>query len=235
MISKIKKTISNIFNPGSILFYPGCTNKYNNPKIKEKYKEILKSLNINTIEIDKILCCGAPAINTGYLNEFETLKNKQLKILKKNQIKKIITLCPTCNLIFNTYYKNEIESKHITQIIAKNKHKINKIYNEKITYHDPCNMSRKNNIINEPRLILETLGFKIIELENNKTKTSCCGAGGELKNNNPKLANLIAKRLLNKVQTKKIVTTCPHCYNHFKENIPKDKKLEIYELSELFK
>jgi Fe-S oxidoreductase len=74
------------------------------------------------------------------------------------------------------------------------------------------------------------LGFKVIELEKNKKDSFCCGAGGGLKGNRPELANNIAKNILDNVKTKKLITTCPMCYAHFKEN---SKDIQVLELSEV--
>lgn len=234
MLSELKKTIANIVDPGNTLYFSGCLTHFTLPYIENKYKKILNNLNIDYITIPKFYCCGSPVINAGYIEDFEKLKNKQIELFKSYGIKKIITNCPSCAYMFNSNFSNTVKAYHITQILAKNLSKINRIHNNKeITYHDPCHLGRKSQITEEPRIILETLGFKVIDFQNSKENTSCCGAGGGLKTNNPKLSNSIAKDLLKQVKTKQLVTTCPMCYKHFTENAPKN--LKIIELSELFK
>ena len=77
---------------------------------------------------------------------------------------------------------------------------------------------------------LNETGFKLIEPSRNKERTFCCGAGGGVKQNSPKIANKIAKKRLEQLGSKKIIVSCPYCYAHLKENV--DNKKKIVELSE---
>lgn len=218
------------FRKGNNLFYPGCLAKYCLKSIANNYALVLQKLGINfTLLKDNEVCCGYPALSSGYKSEFEDLKLKNINIFKKANIKKIITSCPSCYLLFKSYYK-EFKVEHITQVLARYLKNLPVKYEEKITYYDPCILSRKGGIYNEPRAILEALGFEIVELENNKENTVCCGAGGGLKQNLPQVSNKIAKDLLSKVKTKKLITSCALCYKQLKEN---SKDIEILELSQV--
>ena len=233
MLSKIKKKIADLINPGNTLYFPGCLTRFVLPKTEKKYKKILNNLNIDYITIPEFYCCGSPVLNAGYTKDFHKLRDRQIELFKKYDIKKIITNCPSCALSFNTKYGGSIKAYHISEIIAKHIKKLNKIHNnEQITYHDPCHLGRKSKVTRQPRIILEALGLKIEELPDSGENSSCCGAGGGLKTNNPKLSNKIAKTLLKNVKTKRLVTTCPLCYMQFKENSPKG--LEAIEFADLF-
>ncbi len=215
---------------GKTVFYPGCLAKHNLKSIANNYLNILQKLGVDFVLLkDSEVCCGYPALSLGYRPEFEDLRVKNVELFKKNGIKKIITSCPSCYLIFKEYYK-EFKVEHVTQTLVKYLRNLPVKFEEKITYYDPCNLARKGNIVNEPRAILETLGFEIVELESNKENTICCGAGGGLKNNLPSISNKIAKKLLAKVKTKKLITTCPLCCQHLKENT---KNIEVLELSQV--
>jgi Fe-S oxidoreductase len=48
----------------------------------------------------------------------------------------------------------------------------------KITYHDPCYLSRHNHITKEPRSDFEQIGVSLIEMSRHGLKSFCCGAGG---------------------------------------------------------
>lgn len=218
------------FKKGEILFYPGCLAKHQLKTIANNYATVLGKLGIQfTLLKDNEVCCGYPALSLGYKPEFEDLVLKNKEIFKKANIKKIITCCPSCYLVFKKYYP-DIKVEHITQTLAKYLRAFTVKYEGKITYYDPCSLGRKAGISREPRAILEALGFEVQELKNSKESTMCCGAGGGLKQNIPVVSNKIAQKLLSQVKTDKLVTTCALCYFHLKEN---SNKVEILELSQV--
>lgn len=227
-ISIIKQKIKNWFD--NTLYYPGCLTRYAAPELMEKYEQILNKLGINFITLpEQEFCCGSPVIHAGYKPDFDMLVKKNKELFKKYSINKIITNCPACYFIFTKYY-SPITVEHITQTIWINKNKLKIKKYDEISYHDPCHLGRHSNIYDEPRKILEKLGFTVVELEDNKQRSLCCGAGAGLKANNPDLANKIAKKRLLQCKTKKLVTPCPLCYKHLKENA---KEIEVFELSEV--
>ncbi|MBC7073804.1 (Fe-S)-binding protein [Candidatus Parcubacteria bacterium] len=231
---------------GNILYYPGCLTKFVAKDLKEKYEKILRNLGIDFIELSEIeKCCGSPALKAGYTEDFKKLAEENLKIFKEHSVKKIITNCPACFMILKKEYKKllgdkwDIEVEHITQTI-NSKFKIQnsklqpKIKNEKITFHDPCHLGRQMGVYEEPREIIKKLGYEISEMEFKKSESFCCGAGGGVKTNEPELANKIAKERIEqakKTDAKNLITCCPLCYLHLKENA---KDIEVKEFSELF-
>lgn len=213
---------------GNTLYYPGCLTHFVLPEVEENYKKLLSLLGVDFIFVQEFNCCGSPAKNAGYMKDFDDLKARNMQLLKKYNVRKIITSCPACYKVFGENYPVEVE--HITTVVAKNLKKVKAQHNESITYHDPCHLGRHSGIFEEPRVILKYVGFEVEELPENRKSSRCCGAGGGLKGNYPRLADDIAKGLLKDVKTKKLVTTCPMCYVHFKENAP---GLEVLELSEV--
>ncbi len=231
---------------GNTLYYPGCLTKFVAKDLKEKYEKILRNLGIDFIKLEELeLCCGSPALKAGYKEDFKNLAEKNFKIFKDHSVKKIITNCPACFMIFKKYYKEvlgnkwDIEVEHISETInlkfkSQNAKLKFKIQNEKVTFHDPCHLGRQMGVYEEPREVIKKLGYEISEMELNRNESFCCGGGGGVKSNEPELANKIAKDRIEqakKTGAKILVTACPLCYLHLKENA---KELEVKELSELF-
>ncbi len=227
---------------GNILYYPGCLTKFVARDLKEKYEKILKNLGIDFIELEEIeMCCGSPALKAGYFDDFKNLAEKNLKIFKEHSVKKIITNCPACFMILKKYYKEtlnekwDIEVEHITQTIkSKIKSQASNSKKEKITFHDPCHLGRQMGVYEEPREIIKSLGYEILEMDLNRKESFCCGAGGGVKTNEPELANQIAQdriKQAKKTQAEVLCTACPLCYLHLKENA---KDIKVKEISELF-
>lgn len=222
-LDKLKGSISGI--KGTTLYYPGCLTRYSLKPVLAKYKALLSDLGVDYKIIDEFPCCGAPLLNAGYAKDFSEIKDKNLALLKKHKITKIITNCPHCYDIFKNQYFLPVE--HISQTLEAHKHKLAHHGHEEVAYHDPCLLARKNNVVKEPRLLLKQIGFKIIEPSRSREKTFCCGAGGGLKQNSPILANQLAKERLQQLGSKKIIVSCPYCYLHLGENTDKKKVLEL--------
>jgi Fe-S oxidoreductase len=48
---------------------------------------------------------------------------------------------------------------------------------ESVTYHDPCRLGRHGGVIEQPRRLLEALGFDFREADSNGRENYCCGGG----------------------------------------------------------
>ncbi len=215
-------------NFGNTLYYPGCLTHHALPDIERNYEKILRILGVDFIFLPEFNCCGSPVTHAGYRKDFENLKGKNMEFFKKYSINKIITNCPACYKILSGY---GINVEHITQTVWKRIEKIEASHTGKITYHDPCHLGRQSNIYDEPRNILKAIGFEVVELQSSMENSMCCGGGGGLKTNYPELSDGIASDVLKRVKTEKLVTPCPMCYAHFKENAPEG--LKVMELSEV--
>jgi Fe-S oxidoreductase len=49
---------------------------------------------------------------------------------------------------------------------------------ERVTYHDPCNIARAGKITEEPREILKAICADFVEMTPNRRENYCCGGGG---------------------------------------------------------
>lgn len=228
------KKLKDLFSSKNTLYYPGCLTHTVLPEIESNYMKILDRLGMDFIVLkDELNCCGSPVINAGYSKDFDDLKSKNNNLFKQYSVGKIITNCPACYYVLKNRYEN-LEVLHITQVIWQNIKKLNlkTDSSETITYHDPCHLGRHSGIYDEPRGIIRSMGYKINELPRSRAQSLCCGGGAGLRSNYKDLSDTVAKNILKVVKTKRLVTTCPLCYAHLKENT-KRKNIEILEFSEL--
>jgi Fe-S oxidoreductase len=52
------------------------------------------------------------------------------------------------------------------------------VINERVTYHDPCNIARSGWIVDQPREILRAICEEFVEMTPNGRENYCCGGGG---------------------------------------------------------
>jgi Fe-S oxidoreductase len=52
------------------------------------------------------------------------------------------------------------------------------VIQERVTYHDPCNIARNGWITEQPREILRHICADFVDMTPNRTENYCCGGGG---------------------------------------------------------
>lgn len=215
-IENIKQT-GNIFadtevmaplQEGEVPVFVGCQ-FLARPNQTKMYLRLFEKLGIKP-KVVKEVCCGYPMEALGFVKEFEEHKKKFRELFPYDTA---ITLCPTCTVYLNEAYK--IKAKHAMQVIAEKlpQAKIKKLTG-KVTYHDPCDLSRGAKITKEPREIIKQIGLELIEMKYKNNTSRCCGGGGGILVSDNQLSNRIAANRIREAQKTKvdtIVTACATC------------------------
>ncbi len=69
--------------------------------------------------------------------------------------------------------------EYALQVLKEGRLKLNPdIVTERVTYHDPCNISRPGWIVEQPREILKAFCKDFVEMTPNRRDNICCGGGG---------------------------------------------------------
>lgn len=212
-----------------VLYFPGCSAKFEAVEVQKRHEQLLNKFGIRYVKMsDMEVCCGKPALEFGYVEDFKNLVKINTDNFKEKGVNKIITSCPMCYTMFLKHY-GDFEVEHITQTILDNIKKIEKQSDgEQITMFDACNPYKLPELYENPRKILQKLGFRVVELEHNKERSLSCGSS--LKLVSAKTAKTMAEAVLENVKTRRMVTIAPDCYSHLLENNPKVKVIELSEV-----
>ncbi|MEM0088373.1 MAG: (Fe-S)-binding protein [Archaeoglobaceae archaeon] len=149
-------------------------------KVAKRAIELLKMAKVNFAILEKELCCGNDVKAIGEKGLFELLKEKNSKFFEELGVKKIITISPHCYNALKNYYG--IETYHIAQVLLEKVEnaelRFSSTLEARVTYHDPCYLSRHNDVVEEPRTLLSSVpGIELVEMQRNRKLSLCCGGG----------------------------------------------------------
>ncbi|TFG24139.1 MAG: (Fe-S)-binding protein [Promethearchaeota archaeon] len=208
------------------LIFLGCLSKTRYQETCKNAIKIIKQLDPEYVVLDDVPCCGALSYHIGSDSELKNHVEFVNDWFKSNEVSELVTICAGCYNYLSKYYNQflgedfKVDVKHLLQIMAQpeNLSKLNlKNSNKalKVSYHDACHLRNANiPIMEEPRIILDSIeNVELKELDNIKTNSICCGAGGGVysifKENSDHNSKLIFDQLK---RGKLLLTACPFCY-----------------------
>lgn len=207
------------------LYFPGCYLCYD-PRLKKVAQATVKVLNKAGIDFgilgEKENCCGESIRKTGNEDLFKRLAKENIKTFIDSGVKKVIVSSPHCYHTFKNEYPEfsvTFEITHISQLlyrlIGDGRLKIDKAYEKRVTYHDPCYLGRHNNIFEEPRGVLKGIpGIELVEMPDSRLDSLCCGMGGGRvwaeTEKHERFSNLRIDQALGEGATV-LATSCPYC------------------------
>ncbi|HEX7475004.1 MAG TPA: (Fe-S)-binding protein [Dehalococcoidales bacterium] len=192
-------------------------------------------------------CCGRDLLLQGDREGFTALAKANAADFTRHGVKRIITNCPECYSCLKTDYpkitgNNSIQVVSLVEVLAplvKNKKITAGSVSKKVTYHDPCTLGRGLRVFDEPRQLLAAApGLQLVEMENNREKSLCCGAN-PWANCGTVNRQIQGQRLdqAKAVGAEILVTACPKCQIHLKcaqKNADgKSAQIEIRDLASL--
>ncbi len=171
-----------------ILWWVGCApaTDARAQKTALAFAEILNTAGVNYAVLGEgEQCTGDSARRAGKEDIFFGLATANVEILNEVAPKRIVTTCPHClHTLKNEYpafggnYTVIHHTQLINELVGAGRLKLKSDAAQKITLHDPCYLSRHNDITAEPRQTLQLVNASLVEMPRNGKKSFCCGAGG---------------------------------------------------------
>ena len=94
----------------------------------------------------------------------------------------------------------------------------------KLTYHDPCQISRRGGVIDEPRRLIDMVSDNFVEMPDHGKMNWCCGAGGGVSAN--ERADEIRLKVFQRkkdqfdaIRPDAIVSACSNCRIHLEDGL----------------
>ena len=236
--SSVPEPVEGLTKPKTVpevMYFAGCMTHLT-PRIIKSIEKVFKAAGVDYIFADRDggICCGRPLMLAGKTEAaYETISANRRMILSSG-CRTLVLSCPICYKIFKDEYALEgVVVLHYTQFIKRltdeGKLKL-KVGDERIVYHDPCELGRGCGVYKEPREVLSKVGILVKAAKEGDESICCGGSLGSLtldardraKITESSVANLMA----NDPQT--IVTACPLCLKTFSESAPDSVKIQDF-------
>ncbi|MBI4746622.1 MAG: (Fe-S)-binding protein [Deltaproteobacteria bacterium] len=221
-----------------VAWFKSCGFNYLLPETGEATIKLIEGLGYEVV-IPENNCCGLPPYAHGYTEVSKDLARKNIEALERHEI--VLTECGSCSsflkeyaellsdelvyaerarrvservvdsneFIFNVLTGTVPNLRPLDKLVARNSGTVPTL---KVTYHDPCHLSRYQGITREPREIIKSIpGIEFIELPE---ADWCCGGAGSYGITNNEISMKILERKINNIKKTGadiLVTSCPAC------------------------
>ena len=230
--SNLPGGLGEIKKKAEVVWFVGCVSSFFPMayKIPQSMIQILGRSGIDfTVMGGKEWCCGFPLYTGGMSDSIRELAVHNLESVLATGAKTLVSTCASC---FHTWkhiypemlsnFPDDLEVLHATEYLARlvetERIKLGPV-ERVITYHDPCDLGKRNGIFDEPRYVLEKIpGIELREMANHRQNSLCCGGGGNVEAFSPEAVSQAAKnRLGQAVDTgaEYIVSACQQCMRTF--------------------
>jgi len=220
-----------------VLYFVGCSASYTHPEIARATAKILNASGTPFMLLPDEWCCGNTLYSVGMIDEAQKLAKRNIEAVKKTGAKTLLTSCAEGYRMWKVDYPKILNmstddlgfkvvhlTEYVDELVKKGTLKLAKRIDLRLTYHDPCSLSRlsepwvpwkgerglwgvvspplerrrgTNGIYQPPRDVLQSIpGVKLVEMPRMRENAFCCGAGRGTKEAFPDFASWAAEQRL---------------------------------------
>lgn len=210
-------------------YFIGCAINFAMPEVGAATIEFLTRCGCDVVPIDNC-CCGLPAYPYGDLEAVRHLARKNLDAFEKLDVDVIVSDCSSCSSFLKDYprrFSNDPETRERAEKISKKIRDFAEFAAEldpivatpmeraKVTFHDPCHLSRYQGIKKQPRKLLRATPN--VDLAEMPESDWCCGGAGSYCIAHYELSERTLDRKMSRLEgvgADVLATTCPSCLMH---------------------
>ena len=228
----------------AVVYFVGCVASFFPmvQTIPQNLVRIMEAAHVDfTILGGEEWCCGFPLIGAGVPERMGEMIEHNLEKVKALGAKTVVFSCPSCYRTWNEFYPTDLELLHDSQflqrMIGDGTIHLGELKTT-VTYHDPCDLGRNSGVYDAPRQVLKAIpGLTLVELENNRAQSVCCGGGGNVEMADADLSGKVAQKKIAEIQrtgAKTVVTSCQQCVRTIKARVRRQKvDLNVLDITEL--
>ena len=249
--SNLPGKLGELKRQAEVLWYVGCVSSFYPMayKIPQSMVQILGRSGVDfTLLGGEEWCCGFPLHTGGMSDKVRELGAHNLDRVRATGAKTLVSTCASCYHTWKHIYPeilpdfpDDLEVLHGTEYLARlvesGRLKLGPV-ERVITYHDPCDLGKRNDILDEPRYVLEHIpGIELREMVSHHRNSLCCGGGGNVETFSPDTVNEAARRRLEQAQStgaKYIISACQQCMRTLFNGARKNKiRVRVADISQI--
>jgi Fe-S oxidoreductase len=127
----------------------------------------------------------------------------------------------------------------LDQLRREGRLKLDSTIEDRLSFHDPCNITRRGGVLQPPRELLKLVAPNFVEMTEHGAMNWCCGGGGGVSSN--ERANElrlqvfgVKKRQLDEVNVDTLVTSCSNCRHMLEDGLEENEMdIELIGITEL--
>lgn len=227
-----------------VIYFTGCTAAFFPlaQRIPIALVEIFAAAGVDfTLLGSEEWCCGFPLLGAGLPEMVQESMDHNLAAVRAKRANTVVFACPSCYLMWKEHYPPEFRLVHATEYLDEllSRRRLSlKPQNQRVTYHDPCDLGRGGRVFEAPRRVIRALpGVTLLEMFHNRERCSCCGGGGNLEMIDPELSAKIAGDKIAQARAtgaQTIVTSCQQCVRTMATFVRRNNiDLAVLDLSQL--
>ncbi|HIE08513.1 MAG TPA: (Fe-S)-binding protein, partial [Armatimonadetes bacterium] len=225
-------------NPkGRVLLFSGCAFSRLMPQVARASLEALLRAGFEVLNPRDLRCCGAPAEHMGMHDLVERLVEHNRRAIGMRSPDIVATPCASCGLTLKKHLKGEpYEVLDLSELLVREGfERPGGQVPLRVTYHDPCHLSRGQGIKDQPREILGSIpGVEFVEMEE---PCRCCGGAGLFFALFPDLSVAIGEfkaEAVREAGAEVLATWCPSCMMQLRDIMRRTKtKVAVRHVLEL--
>jgi Fe-S oxidoreductase len=208
------------------VYFVGCVTSYT-PTMRPvggAVSTILDAAGEDWTMLNDEWCCGVPQKFGGGIKTLREFAAHNVEAIESAGAERVVFNCPGCYRMFKHEYPKVLGHElnfslvHLTELVNEyvesGKIKLTGKMDQRLTWHDPCELSRLLGIVDEPRNVLKNVATDFVELPEAKFNSHCCGGGGLYKAVDTKKSINIANRRVEQAENAGAATLasgCPSC------------------------
>ncbi|MDH7485836.1 MAG: (Fe-S)-binding protein [Anaerolineae bacterium] len=235
-----------------VLLFTGCVSSFYPMAytIPQSFVQILEQAGVTyTTMGGEEWCCGYPLYGAGMKERVGELARHNIEQARARAPQSLVATCSSCYHTWRHLYPEYMNgqqdfgfqilhaSEFLARLVEEGRIRMGELP-WVVTYHDPCDLGRKNGVYEAPRAVIRSIpGMELREMANNRENAICCGGGGDVAIMEADVTEHIAeRRLAQAVATgaTAIISSCQQCKRTLLQAARKTKtRIRVLDITEL--